>query len=503
VEISGCSISLAQLNAVATGNERIDLTDESRDRIRKSRAVVEKILEQGRVIYGISTGFGKLSDIKIEPEALRQLQLNLVRSHSCGIGQPLSIPEVRAMIFLRANVLALGFSGVRLEVVEFLCQILNRGVYPVVPEKGSVGASGDLAPLAHLALALIGEGESFFEKERLASTDALARAGLNPIVLEAKDGLALLNGTQAMHSVGGLALFRAKRLSRVADIAGAMTLEALMGTPRAFDPRIQKARPHPGQMAVAEHLRALVRQSEIRESHRENDPRVQDAYSLRCIPQVHGAARDALGYVEKILEIESAGATDNPLVFPESGDVISGGNFHGAPLALALDFAAIALTDLMSISERRIERLVNPDLSYGLPAFLARKPGLQSGMMIAHVAAASLLNEAKVLAHPASIDNVPTSAGKEDHVSMGMTSAVKLRSIVENAENLLAIELLAAAEALEHRRPLKGGAGVERAYGTVRKYAEPLLEDRALAPDIAAVARAIRAGEFDSEYEKL
>ena len=510
MEISGLQISLAQLNAVATGNERIELTDESRDRIRKSRAVVEKILEQGEVIYGISTGFGKLSDVKIEPEALRQLQLNLVRSHSCGIGQPLSIPEVRAMIFLRANVLALGFSGVRLEVVQFLCQMLNRGVYPVVPEKGSVGASGDLAPLAHLALALIGEGESFFEKERLTSADALARAGLNPVVLEAKDGLALLNGTQAMHSVGGLALFRAKRLSRVADIAGAMTLEGLMGTPRAFDPRIQKARPHPGQLAVAEHLRALVRQSEIRESHRQNDPRVQDAYSLRCIPQVHGAARDALGYVEKVLEIESAGATDNPLVFPESGDVISGGNFHGAPLALALDFAAIALTDLMSISERRIERLVNPDLSFGLPAFLARKPGLQSGMMIREilqphwqVTAVALLNEAKVLAHPASIDNVPTSAGKEDHVSMGMTSAVKLRSIVENAENLLAIELLAAAEALEHRRPLKGGAGVERAYGTVRKYVEPLLEDRALAPDIAAIAIAIRAGEFDSEHEKL
>jgi len=503
VEISGRPISLAQLNAVATGNERIELTDESRDRIRKSRAVVERILEAGQVIYGISTGFGKLSDVKIEPDALRQLQLNLVRSHSCGVGRPLSIPEVRAMIFLRANVLALGFSGVRLEVVEFLCQMLNHGVYPVVPEKGSVGASGDLAPLAHLALALIGEGESFLENERLASADALARAGLNPIVLEAKDGLALLNGTQAMHAVGGLALFRGKRLSRLADVAGAMTLEGLMGTPRAFDPRIQKARPHPGQMAVAEHLRALVRQSEIRESHRENDPRVQDAYSLRCIPQVHGAARDALGYVEKILEIESAGATDNPLVFPESGDVISGGNFHGAPLALALDFAAIALTDLMSISERRIERMVNPDLSYGLPAFLARKPGLQSGMMIAQVAAASLLNEAKVLAHPASIDNVPTSAGKEDHVSMGMTSAVKLRSIVENAENLLAIELLAGAEALEHRRPLKGGAGVERAYATVRKYAEPLLEDRALAPDIAAIATAIRAGEFDSEHEKL
>jgi histidine ammonia-lyase len=503
VEIDGRPISLAQLNAIAFGNESIVLTSGARERIQTSRDVIEKILERGDVVYGISTGFGKLADVKIEPDALHQLQLNLVRSHACGVGTPLGISEVRAMIFLRANVLALGFSGVRLEVVEFLCQMLNRGVYPVIPEKGSVGASGDLAPLAHLALALIGEGEAFFEDKRMSSRDALSRAKLDPCVLEAKDGLALLNGTQAMHAVGGLALFRAKRLSRVADVAGAMTLEGLMGTPRAFDLRIQRARPHPGQLAVAEHLRALVRESEIRESHRQNDPRVQDAYSLRCIPQVHGAARDALAYIEKILEIESAGATDNPLVFPDTGDVISGGNFHGAPLALALDFAAIALTDVMSISERRIERIVNPDLSDGLPAFLARKPGLQSGMMIAQVVAASLLNEAKVLAHPASVDSVPTSAGKEDHVSMGMTAALKFRSIVEDAENLLAIELLAGAEALEHRRPLKAGAGVERAYAIVRKHAAPLLEDRALAPDIAAVAAAIRAGEFDSEYEKL
>jgi histidine ammonia-lyase len=503
VEIAGRPISLAQLNAVAFGNEPIELTNESRQRIHRSRDVIEKILERGEVIYGISTGFGKLSDVKIEPAALRQLQLNLVRSHACGVGKSLGTPEVRAMMFLRANVLALGFSGVRLEVVELLYQMLNRGVYPVVPEKGSVGASGDLAPLAHLALALIGEGESFFENQRCPSADALSRAGLKPVVLEAKDGLALLNGTQAMHAVGGLALFRAKRVARVADVAAAMTLEGLMGTPRAFDLRIQKARPHPGQTAVAEHMRALVRESEIRESHRKDDPRVQDAYSLRCIPQVHGAARDALGYAERVLEIESAGATDNPLVFPDAGDVISGGNFHGAPLALALDFAGIALTDLMSIGERRIERMVNPDLSDGLPAFLARKPGIQSGMMIAQIVAVSLLNEAKVLAHPASIDNVPTSAGKEDHVSMGMTSALKFRSMVENAENLFAIELLAGAEALEHRRPLKAGAGVERAYRTVRKYAAPLLEDRALASDIAAIAAAIRAGEFDSEHENL
>ena len=503
MEIAGRPVSLAQLHAIAFGNESVQLTSDARERIRTSRQVIEKILQRGDVIYGISTGFGKLSDVKIEPAALRELQLNLVRSHCCGIGKPLAIAEVRAMIFLRANVLALGFSGVRLEVVELLCQMLGRGVYPVIPEKGSVGASGDLAPLAHLALGMIGEGESFFNNERMASASALSRAQLKPIILEAKDGLALLNGTQAMHAVGGLALFRAKRLSRVADIAGAMTLEGLMGTPRAFDLRIHQARPHPGQGAVAEHLRALVRESEIRESHRQNDPRVQDAYSLRCMPQVHGAVRDALAYVENTLQIESAGATDNPLVFAENGDVISGGNFHGAPLALGLDFAAMALTDLMSISERRVERMVNPDLSEGLPAFLARKPGLQSGMMIAQVAAVSLLNEAKVLAHPASVDNVPTSAGKEDHVSMGMTSAVKLRAIVENAENLLAIELLAGAEALEHRRPLKAGAGVERAYATVRQYAAPLWQDRALSADIDAIAAAIRAGEFDDEDETL
>src|SRR2546430_12183600 len=407
------------------------------------------------------------------------------------------------MMLLRANVLALGFSGIRGEVINLLCDMLNRRVHPVVPEKGSVGASGDLAPLAHLALSVIGEGESFFEGQQMPSVEALGRAELKPVQLEVKEGLALLNGTQAMHAVGGLALLRAQRLARVADVSGAMSLEALKGTPVAFDLRLQDARPHSGQKAVAEHLLSLMEDSEIRQSHLTDDPRVQDAYSLRCMPQVHGAVRGALAHCEEVLLIESASATDNPLVFPESGDVISGGNFHGAPLALAFDYAAIAVTDLMSISERRIERLLNPDLSYGLPAFLARKPGLQSGMMIAQVAAASLLNEAKVLAHPASIDNVPTSAGKEDHVSMGMTSAVKLRSIVENAENVLAIELLAAAEALEHRRPLKGGAGVERAYGTVRKYVEPLLEDRALAPDIAAIAIAIRAGEFDSEHEKL
>jgi histidine ammonia-lyase len=320
--------------------------------------------------------------------------------------------------------------------------------------------------------------------------------------LEAKEGLALLNGTQAMHAVGGLSILRAQRLARVADVAGAMTLEALKGTPAAFDARLHAARPHPGQKAVADHLLFLLQGSEIRQSHLKDDLRVQDAYSLRCMPQVHGAIRGALAHGEDVLFIESGSATDNPLVFAESGDVISGGNFHGAPLALALDYAAIAVTDLMSISERRIERLLNPDVNEGLPAFLARHPGTQSGFMIAHVAAAALLNEAKVLAHPASIDNVPTSAGKEDHVSMGMTSALKLRSIVDLAENLLAIELLAGAEGLEHRRPLKAGSGVESAFAAVRKIAPSLTQDRALSGDIARMAEAIRAEKFDSGYEK-
>jgi histidine ammonia-lyase len=394
-------------------------------------------------------------------------------------------------------------SGIRCEVIELLCEMLNRRVCPVVPEKGSVGASGDLAPLAHLALSLVGEGEAFFEAQRIPSADALRRTQLTPLQLEAKEGLALLNGTQAMHAVGGLALLRAKRLARVADVAGAMSLEALKGTPAAFDLRIQDARPHPGQKAVAEHLLWLMDGSEIRQSHLKEDPRVQDAYSLRCMPQVHGAVRGALAHCEDVLLIESASATDNPLVFVESGEVISGGNFHGAPLALAFDYAGIAIADLMSMSERRTDRLVNPDKNEGLPAFLARQPGLESGFMIAHVAAASLVNEARVLAHPASIDNITTSGGKEDHVSMGMTSALKLRAIVDLAENLLAIELLTAAEGLEHRRPLKAGVGTERAFAAVRKIAPPLMQDRPLSGDIARVADAIRQGEFDTEGEKL
>ncbi|HEU0274983.1 MAG TPA: histidine ammonia-lyase [Candidatus Udaeobacter sp.] len=503
MELNGQTLALSDILSVALDGEAVTISPLAESRVLASRKIIKEIIGRDSVVYGVTTGFGKLSDVRIPRDALSELQLNLVRSHACGIGGPLSEPEVRAMMLLRANVLSLGFSGIRLEVIQLLCEMLNRRVHPVIPEKGSVGASGDLAPLAHLALTLLGEGEAFFDGERMESDEALRRAKLRPARLEAKEGLALLNGTQAMHAVGGLALLRAKRLSCFADVSGAMSLEALKGTPAAFDSRLQDARPHPGQIAAAKHLIALLEGSEIRQSHLKDDPRVQDAYSLRCMPQVHGAVRGALSHCEDVLLVESASATDNPLVFAESGEVISGGNFHGAPLAYAFDYAAIAIADLMSISERRTDRLVNPDKSEGLPAFLARKPGIESGFMIAHVAAASLVNEARVLAHPASVDNITTSGGKEDHVSMGMTSALKLRSIVDLAENLFAIELLAAAEGLEHRRPLKSGAGVERAFTIVRKLSPPLTKDRSLANDIGRVAEAIRHGDFDDGDQEL
>jgi histidine ammonia-lyase len=458
--------------------------------------VVHDIVTEGRTVYGVNTGFGKLSDVSIDKADLIQLQLNLVRSHSCGLGEPLSEAEARAMLLLRANVLASGFSGARALVIDTLIAMLEKGVTPVIPEKGSVGASGDLAPLAHLALAAIGEGEVFYQGERLAAATALERANIAPLQLEVKEGLALLNGTQAMGAVGALALYRAERLVRLADVAGAMTLEALKGTPVAFDERIHAARPHPGQVEVAAHLRELLRDSAIRQSHIENDPRVQDAYSLRCMPQVHGAIRTALNHAKQVVEIESGSATDNPLVFSETGDVLSGGNFHGAPLALVFDYAAMALTDLMSITERRIDRLVNPDANEGLPPFLTAHPGISSGFMMLQVTAVALLNEAKVLAHPASIDNVPTDGGKEDHVSMGMTAATKLRSIVQLAELTTAIELMAAAQGLEHHAPLAPGVGVKQAYEVVRKLVAPLTTDRSMSSDIEKIRDAIVSGEF-------
>jgi histidine ammonia-lyase len=511
--LNGDPLTLAQLDAVAAATLDVAIDPVSKKRMLASRAVVDRAAAGDAAAYGINTGFGKLAEVRVPPDQVEVLQQNLVRSHCCGVGEPLSEAEVRGMLLLRANVLAKGCSGVRTEVAELLVAMLRHRIHPVVPSRGSVGASGDLAPLAHLALALIGEGEVFADGKRVPSSEALAAAGLAPLRLQAKEGLALLNGTQAMASVGGLSLFRAQRVVRLFDLAGAMSLEGLRGTPAAFDARIHEARPHAGQIASAAHLRALMEQSEIRESHRLNDPRVQDAYCLRCMPQVHGAVRGVLDHAAAVIETETGSATDNPLIFiaqtagsedsylsskqPSTGDILSGGNFHGAPLAFALDYAAIGLADLLSISERRIDRLINPDINEGLPPFLSDHPGISSGFMIAHVTSAALLNEAKVLAHPASVDSVPTSGGKEDHVSMGMTAALKLRQVVENAEMVLGIELMTAAQALEFRLPLRAALQVETARMRVREFVRPLREDRVLAGDITTLAGAIRAGAFD------
>jgi histidine ammonia-lyase len=503
VVLNGQSLTLAEIEAVSLGCP-VAIAPDALTRIAASRELIEAILATGKTVYGVNTGFGKLADKRIPDGSLKQLQTNLVRSHAGGVGRPLSEGESRAMLLLRANVLAKGFSGCRVAVVEQLVAMLNTGVHPVIPEKGSVGASGDLAPLAHLALVAIGEGEAFYLGERMDGGKALRLAGLNPLALEAKEGLALLNGTQAMTAVGVLAVARALRVAKLADLAGAMSLEALMGTPAAFDPRIQDARPHAGQIAAAAHLMRLLEGSEIREAHREHDSRVQDAYCLRCMPQVHGAVRGVLGHVQGVLEVESGSATDNPLVFPQNSskkqeqEVLSGGNFHGAPLSYAFDYAAIAITDLASMTERRIDRLLNPDINEGLPAFLSPDAGLSSGFMMAQIVAAALINECQVLAHPSSTGSIPTSGGKEDHVSMGMTGALKLRQIVEHAERIVAIELMCAAQGVECRRPLRPGLEIVRAQVAVRSVIAPLVQDRVLAGDIESLAGAVRAGVFDA-----
>jgi histidine ammonia-lyase len=503
--LNGQLLTLTQIEAVSLANCRVEIAPEARARMEASRATIEEILDAGQTVYGVNTGFGKLSDVRIPHESLAQLQTNLVRSHAGGVGNPLSEAESRAMLLLRANVLAKGFSGNRPALVDLLVAMLNASVHPVIPEKGSVGASGDLAPLAHLALVVIGEGEALHRGERLNGGDALKRAGLAPLQLAAKEGLALLNGTQAMTAVGALAIARARRLAQLADVAGAMSLDALKGTPAAFDARIHEARPHAGQIAAAAHLITLLEGSEIRESHREHCSRVQDAYCLRCMPQVHGAVRDVLAHVTGVLETEAGSATDNPLVFPVPSSktqdreaVLSGGNFHGAPLAYAFDYAAIALTDLAGITERRIDRLLNPDINEGLPAFLSPDPGLSSGFMIAQIVAAALINECQVFASPSSTGSIPTDGGKEDHVSMGMTGALKLRQIVENVERIVAIELMCAAQAVEFRRPLQSSAPLERVHAGVRAVVPRLEQDRTLAPDIDALATAIRKGAFNA-----
>ncbi len=483
--IDGSSLTIADVEAVAVGAARARLAAAARERMAGTRRVVEEILASGRVVYGVNTGFGKLAEVRVSPDQLERLQLNLLRSHACGVGEPFGEPVVRAMLLLRANVLATGHAGCRPEIVERLLEFLDLGLHPVVPSQGSVGASGDLAPLSHLALPLVGEGEATWRGERLSAGEALRRAGLEPLELAAKDGLALINGTQASAAVAALALALARRLLLAADVVCALTLDALAGTDAAFEPAVHAARPHPGQVDSARRLHALVEGSQIRESHRECG-RVQDAYSLRCSPQVHGAAGDALRHVWRVVETEINSATDNPMVFAD-GRVISGGNFHGAPLAVAFDYLAAALTDLGSISERRLARLMDGAPS-GLPPFLAPEPGLNSGFMIVQVAAAALVSECKTLAHPASVDSIPTSAGQEDHVSMSTWAARKLARVGEMLRQLLAMEYLAAAQALEFHRPLRSSPPLEVAVARLRERVPRLEDDRLMAPDIAAAA---------------
>jgi histidine ammonia-lyase len=492
--INGTHLTRKDFHQVVLEGRRVALSPQARRAMKRSRNLIEKLIAEKKVVYGVTTGVGSLSTEHIEPAKVRVLQLNVVRSHACGVGEPLSEAETRGLLLLRANTLARGLSGVRPALVELLCDFLNHRVHPVVPEKGSVGASGDLAPLAHVALALVGEGEVVFRGRRTSAAAALKSIGRKALHLEAKEGLALVNGTQAMLALGLLALRQAEILVDTADVAGALSLDALRGSPAAFDERLHRARPHPGQLVTARNLSRLNRGSTIRESHRDC-PRVQDAYSLRCMPQAHGAVRDALVYAVRIFEIEMNSATDNPLVFVREGEVISGGNFHGQPLATALDLMAIALAQLGSISERRIDRMVNP-LTSDLPPFLASHPGLESGMMMAQVTAAALASENKVLAHPASIDSIPTSGNKEDFVSMGMAAALKLRPILFNLGSILAVELLAASQALDLLAPLKTGRLAERARRLARHVAAPLTGDRPLSSDIERLAERVRAGDF-------
>jgi len=501
IQIDGEQLTLEDLYRIVFEGAQAELSPGARERMNGSRAVIDRLTETESTVYGVNTGFGKMASTRISHDEIRHLQLNLVRSHACGVGPPLSEPATRAMLALRANAIAKGFSGVRPLVAETLIAMLNNGVHPVIPSQGSVGASGDLAPLAHLAQAAIGEGDAIFQGSRMPGAEALRAAGIAPLVLGAKEGLALLNGTQAMLALVTLALREAETAVETADVATALSLDALRGSPSAYDPRISDVRPHPGQAVTARNIERLNRGSEIRESHRSpiNDPRVQDPYSLRCAPQVHGAVRDALTHIRATLTIEMNSATDNPLVFAGSGvgsgEVISGGNFHGQSLAMAADQMAIAITTLGGISERRIEQMTNPQTSQ-LPAFLVREAGLNSGFMILQVTAAALASEMKTLAVPHSVDSIPTSANQEDYVSMGMGAARRLEPLLANLRNILAIELLAACQGIDFLEPLKPGPETLKAYEMVRSISPRVDADRSLAPDIEAVARAVADGKF-------
>lgn len=496
-------LDLTSIAQIARNRRVVVISDRALLAMARSRRVVDAVIAGGDAapaVYGVNTGFGALAEVRISSDQLAQLQRNLVRSHAAGVGAPLPVEAVRAMMVLRAAVLATGRSGARPLACETLVALLNAGVHPIIPCRGSVGASGDLAPLAHLALGMMGEGDAEFQGVVMPARAALDKAGIAPLELAAKEGLTLLNGTQHMTAVGGLAVYDALAAATVADIAGAMSLEALKGTARAFDPRVIAARPHPGQIAVAAILRQLLADSPIAKSHIDCG-KVQDPYSLRCMPQVHGASRDILAYAQLVLEREAGSSTDNPLVFVDDNDdvpdeMISGGNFHGQPVALALDAAAMAVAELANISERRIEQLVNPQLSSGLPPFLAPDSGLNSGFMIAQVAAASLVSENKVLAHPASVDSIPSSAGREDHVSMGATAALKLAMIGDHVRTVLAIELLCAAQGIDLRRPLRTTPALEAVHATIRARVPAMMTDRVLSPDIVAVRGLIDDGSI-------
>lgn len=489
ITLDGESLHLDQVAAVARSGEPVEFASDALKRMRQSRAVIESLALGDRPVYGVNTGFGQLADVRIDPARLEALQHNILRSHACGVGDPLPEPVVRAIMLIRANVLARGFSGIRTQVAKRLLALLNKGVTPVAPSRGSVGASGDLAPLAHIALVLIGEGAAFYLGRRLPGAEALAEAGIEPLSLQAKEGISLVNGTQAMLATGGLALLDAEDLLEAADAACALSLDALRGSPTAFDERIHRARPHPGQIASAARLRQWLEGSQIRSSH-QTCRRVQDAYSLRCAPQVHGAAADALAEARRVVDIELNSATDNPLVF--DNDTLSGGNFHGQPLALAFDYAALALCSLAGISERRVDRLVNPALNEGLPPFLAQNPGLESGLMMLQVTAASLVAELRVLANPASPGSITTSGNKEDFVSMGMTSALKFQQMVDLTRLVLAIEFVTAIHALETLRTLYTGTRLELLRAELVHILHPALEDRPRSAEIESVSAWIR-----------
>ena len=508
LHIDGNSLTLADVREVVYENRPVLLAPEARQAVDRARAVVEDLLDRDQVAYAVNTGVGKLSDVRISPGDIRRLQLNLMRSHAVGVGEPLSEPVTRAMMLLRANSLSKGFSGVRDVVIDTLCSMLNRGVHPVIPSQGSVGASGDLAPLAHLGLVLIGEGEAMYQGKRLAGAEVMKLADVAALVLEAKEAISLINGTQAMLAVGLLATLEAEDLAASADVIAALSVDALRGTDVAFDERIQSARPHAGQFVAAHNLRLMMEGSEIRESHR-GCGKVQDAYSLRCVPQVHGAVRDTIVHCRSVFEVEMNSAVDNPLVFPAvkkigaprpqigaptAGEILSGGNFHGEPVAFALDFLAIALSALAGISERRLERLVNPSLNEDLPPFLAPGAGLNSGFMMAQVTAAALVSENKVLGHPASVDSITTSGNKEDFVSMGMTAANKLQRVVVNTRNVLAIEAMAVAQALDFLAPLKPSKRGQQAHAAIRAVSPSIVEDRVLSHDFERVSAMIASG---------